>query len=75
MFWVSVTKIQRKVVSIADPSGCLRTYDGKMSQQAGLLGLIKEVQGLIKEKYCASVCPLMAMSFPWQKGIESLGLD
>ena len=56
-------------MSIADPSGCLRTYDVKMSQQAGLLGLTKEVQGLMKEKYCASVCPFMAMTLPWQKGI------
>lgn len=43
MFWVSVTKIQRKVVSIADPSGCLRIYDVKMSPKVGLLGLTKEV--------------------------------
>lgn len=69
MFWVSVTKIQRKVVSIADPSGCLRIYDLKMSQKVGLLGLTKEVQGLAKEKYCAPVCPFMAMAFPWQRGI------
>lgn len=69
MFWVSVTKIQRKVVSIADPSGCLRISDVKMSQQAGLLGLTKEVQGLAKEKYCASLCPFTAMAFPWQRGI------
>lgn len=69
MFWVSVTKIQRKEVSIADPSGCLRISDVKMFQQAGLLGLTEEVQGLVKKKYCASVCPFMAMAFPWQRGI------
>lgn len=69
MFWVSVTKIQRKVVSIAGPSGCLRISDVKIFQQAGLLGLTEEVQGLVKKKYCTSVCPFMAMAFPWQRGI------